>query len=675
MAPAILLLAGTVFLFSGTSPGPAEVRSAYRPSEARLLAQDGTVLQEIRIDPTVRRLTWQEYRQISPAFFTALISNEDRRFYQHRGVDLLALIRASWDTLTGHPRGGSTLTMQLARMLSPGPSNIYLNKLYQIRMALAIERSWSKEEILEAYANLASYGGEIQGIGAASAHYFGKKPFGLSQNESALLVAVLPAPGAPLADKIARAQRIAGSNPDLAEAVQSFANPPGIARPVQLAPHLANQLLSPETPELVTTLLAWLQKEVGQIVSQELSRLKTQNVQDAAVVVIENSSGAVLAYWGGDPEAPAGLVDGVRALRQPGSALKPFAYGIAFEKKLLTPASLLNDSPLELAGAQGTYAPVNYDLSYQGLVSARRALASSLNIPAVRTLMLISPEVFAGRLQAFGLSSVDRSGDYYGYSLVLGSAEVSLLELTNAYRALARGGIYSPAVFTVRDQAERRVLSPQAAFLVSDILSDPAARATTFGLASPLATPFWTAVKTGTSKDMRDNWAVGYSQNYTVGVWVGNKVGSPMHQVSGIAGAAPIWSRVMEVLHSRQPSRPPTPPAGLVRVKVHYPAGEEPDRYEWFIAGTESAEIHSLTASAHAQIQYPPSGTQIALDPDIPIPNQKVIFKFSPQLTGTELWLDGEKLTSPFWSPEPGKHRLELWLNSALLDQSTFWVF
>jgi penicillin-binding protein 1C len=671
----VLLLAGAALLFSGSAPGPAEVRQGYRPSEARLLARDGQVLQEIRIDPTVRRLAWQEYGQISPAFFAALISNEDRRFYQHRGVDWLALARAGWDTISGHPRGGSTLTMQLARLLEAGPSNLYLNKLSQIRTALAIERKWSKTEILEAYANLASYGGELEGISAASAHYFGKQASGLSSNEAALLVAILPAPSSPLTEKIARAQRIVGPSAEFDHAAQTFASPAGIARPVQLAPHLANWLLSPEVPELTTTLHAELQQEVGQIVSAELGRLGTQNVQDAAVVVLDNASGAVLAYWGGDPNAPAGLVDGVRALRQPGSALKPFAYGVAFEKRLLTPAALLDDSPLELAGLEGTYAPVNYDLSYQGLVSARQALAGSLNIPAVRTLMLISPEVFAGRLQDFGLASVNRSGDYYGYSLVLGSAEVSLLELTNAYRALARGGLYSPAVFTTQDQGEQRVLSPQAAFLISDILSDPAARAGTFGLTSPLATPFWSAVKTGTSKDMRDNWAVGYSQSYTVGVWVGNKVGTPMHQVSGVAGAAPIWAQVMRVLHTQLPSRPPTPPAGLVRLQVHYAGGEEPDRYEWFLAGTETAEIRSLTTSARAQITYPPAGTQIALDPDIPSQHQKVVFKFRPSLPRAELQLDGQRLASPVWTPEPGKHRLELWLDGSLLAQSTFRVF
>ena len=307
----------------------------------------------------------------------------------------------------------------------------------------------------------------------------------------------------------------------------------------------------------------------------------------------------------------SGEVDFVTALRQPGSTLKPFLYAQAIAERRLTAASLLEDSPTHIQTAGGLYIPQNYDHQFKGWVSVRTALGSSLNVPAVRTLVMVSPDAFAKQLKTLGLP-LKEAGDFYGYSLALGSAEVSLLNLTNAYRSLANGGRASPAHLADDVKAVKsapvQAIDPRAAFIVSDILSDTIARARTFGSDSVLATRFWSAVKTGTSKDMRDNWAVGYSQRYTVGVWVGNASGAAMWDVSGTTGAAPVWAAVMQFLHRNEASKAPSAPVKLVQVQAQFSqngsAMVEAARQEWFLAGTEQSQF-AINKIANEAINTP----------------------------------------------------------------------
>jgi penicillin-binding protein 1C len=399
-------------------------------------------------------------------------------------------------------------------------------------------------------------------------------------------------------------------------------------------------------------------------------------------------------------------VDAAAALRQAGSTLKPFLYAQAIAENRITAASLLEDSSAHIPTASGLYIPQNYDRSFKGWVSARTALGASLNVPAVRALVMVSPDAFARQLRSLGLP-LKNDGDFYGYSLALGSADVSLLSLTNAYRALANGGQYSEASFSPTNKAaQQAALNPQAAFIISDILSDGNARARTFGTDSVLATRFWTAVKTGTSKDMRDNWAIGYSQHYTVGVWVGNASGASMWDVSGISGAAPIWASVMSFLHAKKPSRAPTPPAGLVRerVSLQATAGQmlEAPREEWFVSGTQQARfamnsvnaIKSIATQAQfttvsspkrskntpteqiARITSPTSGTIIALDPDIPPRHQRL--HFTAQSSAAQWRLNGKNLGAAKdvqWLPMPGRHALQLVdAQGSVLDEVKFEV-
>jgi penicillin-binding protein 1C len=402
--------------------------------------------------------------------------------------------------------------------------------------------------------------------------------------------------------------------------------------------------------------------------THHLLLLRSQNVKDGAILVVENSTGDVVAYVSqtGNPSYGR-FVDAVQAKRQAGSALKPFLYALAFDNHILTPASLLDDTPLDIAVLTGIYQPRNYDSQFRGPVTSRIALASSLNVPAVKTLSLVGIELFLDRLRQLGFKGLNESGDFYGPSLALGSADVSLWELVNGFRTLSNEGLWSELRLTTAGQRmlkKRKVFSKEASFIISDILSDRDARSTTFGLENPLATRFWTAVKTGTSKDMRDNWCIGYSRRYTVGVWVGNFSGEPMWNVSGVTGAAPIWIEVMNFLHRNGGNRRMGPPASLVKREIQISHGMEPERKEWFIRGTEPNGRDQKAGQLNQRIVYPPSGAVIALDPDIPQELQKVLFISQTNEDNLRWKLNGKALegkgkTIP-WVPRTGKFILAL---------------
>jgi penicillin-binding protein 1C len=701
------------------------VKAGWTSSEARLLDRHGRLLQEIRVDGQLRRTEWTPLSEVSPAFIAALLRAEDRRFFEHTGVDWLAAGKAALTNwLAEKPRGASTLTMQLVALLDEqyrgkGKRRDVAEKWDQMGAARELEKSWRKADILEAYLNLASFRGELVGIDAAARGLFDKRPAGLSNEESLILAALIRSPNAK-PDQVAkracalaadlpggpacaalrtrtlntlsgrypivpaaewaphRARRLIQNNVPTPHASTTLFPPfgkggsGGISQP----PPSANPLNPPRPPfskegsamahlsqkgSLTTTLDADLQRFALATLKEQLARLAPRNVQDAAVLVADNASGEVLAYASlGMPESTSPHSDGVQAPRQAGSTLKPFLYGLALEKRLLTAASLLDDSPLSLATSGGEYAPQNYDHAHRGLVSVRTALGGSLNIPAVRTLALTGLEPFAARLSQFGFNGLTEAADFYGYALALGSLDVRLEELVNAYRALANGGLFVPLRFTPSDSKPRshRVQSPESAFLIADILSDRQARAVTFGLENPLATRFWTAVKTGTSKDMRDNWCVGFSSRYTVGVWVGNFSGSPMHDVSGISGAAPAWAAIMERLHGDTPSHPPKRPRGLLS-KLVQPQGETA-RLEWFLPGSEPPTATWSAASPPAQIVQPSDGAILALDPDIPRDRQRLQFQARNAPEGARWLLNDTLLDTPDWLLARGKHLLIL---------------
>jgi penicillin-binding protein 1C len=546
---------------------------------------------------------------IAPAMLAATISAEDRRFAQHPGVDPVALLRALRD-LPARASGASTITQQLARRLylasDTGP--VAARKAREALLALELEARRSKAEILALYLNDVYYGRGAYGIEAAARTYFGISAGELDVAHAAYLAGLPQRPATyEGAGQEARARqlyvlgRMAEDGVIGATEYRAAAAQPTTARPVLAAPGarqfaaFALAELGRLRPDLVsrpgliveTTLDAGLQAEAERLARLHLADLSSRNVTDAAIVVLEPGSGRVLAMVGeatdGDP-AHGGEINMALAPRQPGSALKPLLYAAALEHGYTTASPLL-DVPATFATDQGPYGPQNYDRSFHGVVTLRTALASSLNVPAVRTLNALGLNALLEIAHRFGLATLT-DVERYGLSLTLGGGEVRLLDLTSAYNAFAAGGrLASPfAVVRVRDQTgrvlyerataeARSVLSEQRAFLITDVLSDPDARIPGFGAVTPFELPFPAAAKSGTSTGSRDNWTLGFTPAVTVGVWVGNADGSPMAEVSGVDGAGPIWRDVMMAAGLGRPGGGFVRPPGIVEVTVCTPTG------------------------------------------------------------------------------------------------------
>jgi penicillin-binding protein 1C len=626
-------------------PLPDSVDEPAAVSSLRITDRDGGLLREARPDG---RGIPVDLDAIEPIVVQALVATEDRRFYRHAGVDALAIAGAVWGNLRRGEmwRGGSTITMQVARLLRASaatPDRPYRrdlwNKLAETHLALRLELRLSKQQILEQWLNRAYFGNQTYGIEAAARLYFDKSASDLTAAEATLLVGLPQSPRrydpfrhpeearhrqrAVLAAMV-RAGRLTAAEREAIEAMPlELTSPETTFR----APHLVQWLLAGAvggTPhgaiddpiELRTTIDAHLQHTVESLARSHLRRLEAHAASNAAALVIDNRSGEILAYVGSVDfwdERTGGQNDGVRMLRQPGSALKPFTYCLALEAGRYTAASILPDLELGLPGASGGLAPENYDREFHGPVRLREALACSYNLPPVHLLAGLGPERLLELLHVCGFGSLDRSAEHYGLGLTLGNGEVSLLELVRAYSALTRGGALLPleAVAwrrtasgdTLRPPMRLPVptgIDPAVAYLVGHILADGEARAPAFGRGGPLELPFLCAAKTGTSKDYRDNWTVGFTPRHTVGVWVGNFDGSPMRRVSGVSGAGPLFRSIM--LHLGE-SGAPTRPDNIEEQVICRASGARPGRLcpdrqrELFIAGTappDTCAVHQL---------------------------------------------------------------------------------
>ncbi len=521
--------------------------------------------------------------ELSPALIDAVLQYEDRYFRHHPGVNPFSVFRAAWVDLRAgsYLLGASTITMQVARLIEPRERTI-LAKFKEVLRALQLELHYSKDDILAFYFDLAPYGGNIVGVKAASYIYFNKPPAALSYGEAALLAALPKSPNTLRPDlQCANAEK---ARRNLLQILQSRGrishrqleealSEPIPCRRTELPfeiPHLSTDLAleNPEAVVLETTVDARLQSLCERLLKAGLDPLLSHGIENGAVVVIDNESRDVLALVGSrefDDSEAEGQVNGARAPRSPGSALKPFIYALALDRGLISEKSILFDVPVDYSG----YSPENYDGLFNGPVTARGALIRSLNVPAVRLEDAVGVSRFYRLLKDAGVRSLDKNFEHYGLSLILGGGEITLIELTNLYAGLAKGGRFASPRFLLTEEPspDRQLLSAESAYIVTDILTD---------LRRPDLPSVWdwsvdmpkVAWKTGTSYGRRDAWSVGFTTHYTVGVWVGNFDGTGVPELVGAEAAAPILFSIITTLEKSRSSTWFEAPDGLDRRRV-----------------------------------------------------------------------------------------------------------
>jgi len=586
VAAGLLLLAvgGSAWLRLG--PLPAGLLDERGWASTVVLDRSGVVLYEAR-SPTGARSERIDPAGLPTALVHATIAAEDARFFRHPGVDPLALARAAWRNLRagGLAQGGSTVTQQVAKLLlanleGPPRARGIRAKLREAVVALRLEHRLTKREILALYFNLAPYGNQFVGAERASRGYFGCTAASLTPAQAAFLAGL---PQRPSGFNPYRSYRAATKRQQLVLArmvalgmLQGDRAAEALGERLRLtreqlafiAPHFVEHVLAEcgdaRPSRIQTTLDAALQAEVGGIIRSQRPALERHGAHNVAIVVLDNRTGGWLAWEGsGDyfDTDHGGAIDGAQSPRQPGSALKPFTYALAFERGY-TPASILPDIPAHFPTAEAGvfYSPRNYDGRFRGPLRARVALAGSENVPAVALASELGVADVIRFLRRAGLTTFDKTAAHYGLGLTLGNAEVRLDEIVAAYAAFARGGI-SVQPTMVPEQADPagqgarpaghtgpgagQIVADRTAFWITDILSDADAREYVFGRGGSLEFPFEVAVKTGTSQAYHDNWTIGYTRAVTVGVWVGNFDRSPLENSSGVTGAGPIFHAVM----------------------------------------------------------------------------------------------------------------------------------
>lgn len=617
----LIMFVASVFL-----PLPQEDFSKQSIQSLRVVDRNGIVLREF-FNNQQGRGVWKPLDEISPHVIAATIAAEDKRFLSHFGVDPIAMCRSLVMNIAAlkFKSGGSTITQQVIRNVYHHPRTI-THKLVEIWYALRLERMMSKNEILEQYLNRVPYGNQLFGIEAAARWYFEKPARDLSPAEAAFLAALPNAPtslnphsnpqGAKRRQKVVLQRMLSQQYLSSEEHSRAVLQPLSVIPPEShfKAPHVV-QMVVETNPASVngtvrTTIDYPLQEHVQWLIRGHLKELAKKNVHNAAVIIIDNSTMEIRALIGSADffdEKNDGQVNGAMALRQPGSSVKAFTYALALEKGM-SPAEILPDIPTAIPDHHGDYVPENYDRKYHGPVRARTALACSYNVPAVRVLQTIGKTALLSTLRQVGFTSIDKDPEFYGYGLTLGNAEVSLLQLTTAYTIFPNKGTLRKAILIQNENASHtpplRMFDETTTYLITDILKDPVARRPAFG--GHFRFPFQCAVKTGTTKDYKDNWTVGYTTQYTVGVWVGNFDGEKMHGVSGVSGAGPIFTDVMTFLHSSPYGIPPADfemPKTLKRFAVCAQSGKLPTPLcaktidEWFTKKNipaSTCKVHQL---------------------------------------------------------------------------------
>lgn len=650
-----------LFAFNLPSPDKIVRREGF---STKILDRNGSVLYDIYAD---QKRTPVKIDVIPQDLKEATVAIEDKNFYKHEGFDPWGMLRGVSRIFTrGYAQGGSTLTQQLVKNVLLTPERSIFRKVREFILAIQIERRYSKDEILQMYLNEAPYGGTAWGVEAASETYFGKSVSDLDLIESAILAGLPQRPSyySPYSaypeaykertEQVLRRMREDNyiSEDDEEKAIEDLdeikfqekgANfkAPHFVQYVQsiLEDRYGQRIVEQGGLKVTTTLDIDLQEKAQNIVKDEIEKVKNLKISNGAAVVLNPQTGEILAMVGSrgfnDPDID-GQVNVTLSLRQPGSAIKPITYVTAF-KKSYTPATLLMDTPTEFPGGEGQppYKPVNYDGKFRGPIQVRYALANSVNIPAVKMLAMVGIKDTLQTAYDLGINSLEPTQSTLskvGLSLTLGGGEVRLLELTGAYSAFMNAGykIEPTSILKVEDSdgkvleevkpdKGRRILTPEQAYLIADILSDNDARSSVFGTNSLLNIPGrQVAVKTGTTNLKKDNWTIGGNSQGVVGVWVGNNDNSEMLEVaSGITGASPIWRKIiLEVLNGK-PNITFEVPGGIVTAAVDTVSGYAahdgyPSRIERFIVGTEP-----IADPVHVKLKVCKSDGKLATPSDI----------------------------------------------------------
>ena len=660
-----------------------------------VLARDGTRL-SVSLQNTWNTTDVVPLREIPEFLKRAFVVSEDRHFYEHHGVDWPARFAAVWQNLTHGEafRGASTITEQVVRMLHPRPRTVWSRWLEGFE-ARRLEARVSKGELLSFYLNQVPYTDRRRGVVQAARYYYDRDLETLNKAETISLVILVRSPqGMDLRRNRQRAAQAMNRLVDrlvvtgdlvAGERVRDAPLRLAVARPTLDAGHFvtrvlqqsaANAAVRPST--LRTTLDPYLQDKMQEVLDNTLTTLAKRKVRDGAMLVIDHERNEILAWVVGRARSSATLAQGERVLgydtvltpRQPGSTMKPLLYAMALEGGW-TAATLIDDSALSESVGAGQHTFRNYSRVHYGPIRLREALGNSLNVPAVRTLKVVGVEPFLGRLHQLGIVSLQLHPDYYGDGLALGNGEVSLYEMAQAYTALARHGRFRPLVAVAGEAAANTdvpVFSPEVASLIANILSDADARALEFG--PGLQFPVETAIKTGTSNDYRDAWAIGFDYAHTVAVWMGNLDDTPMNGVTGSVGPAMVLRSAFALLNRNQDTRglwmsPRLVPAGICR-KSGLPAdGRCESMTEWFVPGTVPAAVRTARAATVYRIVEPTAGLQLARDPRIPDELEAFTMSIAavPGLREVEWHIDGSlvsrtrsaKLT---WPLVPGPHEV-----------------
>jgi penicillin-binding protein 1C len=713
--PALLLVAALVWAcFIGTPASldqPLDGTLNLEDFRGREIAEIPTAAARVQIPVSLSQMG--EYL---PRITVAL---EDKRFESHSGIDLRGVCAAVWRDIRARRivSGGSTITEQLVKIATGRKGRSWFGKFREAVAAWKLEHRWDKDQILTAYLNRVSYGNRRLGPEAAAQAYFGKPAANLTLAESIYLAGIPQAPSrfnpwlhpeAAVAryrlslERLAVAGLITEAQRDL------LANPPPLQHinPPRLAPNFVDAVLrsNPGLRGTVrTTLDIDLQRTAEWAVRAHLSSLNRADVSQAALVIVENSTGAVRALVGSSDYAVS-QINGALGPRSCGSTLKPFIYLDAIDRRILTAASLLPDTPGAIQDAYADYDPQDFTRRCLGPVRVREALACSLNVPAVVTLSRLGARRAFFSLRQWGFN-FDGSFDDYGAGFILGNAGVRLVDLAAAYAGLARGGVAMPATFIEgRLAPASRMASPEATAIITDILCDNDAREPAFGASSPLALKERVAAKTGTSSGFRDAWTAGFDKEHTVAVWAGNFNARPLGGLLAIRAAAPLWANVMNILLRTDHPLPP-PPDTLIRRDVcaltgYLPCPKSPATIpELFLPGTEPREDASqffdstgtlLLSPEYAEwcssadntigarvrpaprILSPRPGAHYVIDPVLPRDQQMV--ELTSTLSGNVRWsVNGQPVTPQadgrvFWKLEPGSW--EIRAESATADIS-----